>query len=176
SLDLYEYVTQLDRERTEQVAAACAVAGLARLLQRGSGGTNASRTDRMRGALELVRGGGQLGKIASARGNANLPLRRNRCFAEFRQQRIKGSAVLAEPSAKYVPVDCLDGLPLVWPIADAALSLDRQPAFQRRSQALDARGLHQIRVHAGCEAALFFALHGVGSDCNDRRAGGAAVG
>jgi hypothetical protein len=43
---------QLHRERTEQVAAACAVAGLARLLQRGGGGANASRTDRLRGALE----------------------------------------------------------------------------------------------------------------------------
>jgi hypothetical protein len=42
---------QLHRERTEQVAAACAVAGLARLLQRG-GGANASRTDRLRGVLE----------------------------------------------------------------------------------------------------------------------------
>src|SRR6516162_5507084 len=169
-------MTQLHRERTEQVAAVYPVTCLARPFKRGGGGANASRTDCLRRALELVRGSGQLGKIASARGNANLPLRLNRCFAEFRQQRINGGAVLAEPSAKYVPVDCLGGLPLVWPIADAALSLDRQPAFQRRAQALDAHGLHQIGVHAGCEAALFLALHSVGSDRNNRRAGVAAVG
>src|SRR5262249_43597490 len=83
SLDLYEYVTQLDRERTEQVAAPC-VAGLAHLLQRGGGGTNASCTNRLRGPLQLVRGGGQLGKIASARGNVDLSLCLHRCFAEFR--------------------------------------------------------------------------------------------
>src|SRR5215813_12461480 len=168
--------TQIRCQRTEQFTASVAIAGLARLLQRGGGGTNASRADCLRGALELVCGGGQLGKIASARGNADLPLRLNRCFAEFRQQRINGGAVLAEPGAKHVPVDCLGGLPLVWPITDAALSLDRQPAFQRRAQALDAHRLHQIGVHAGCEAALFLALHSVGSDRNNRRADGAAVG
>jgi len=65
---------------------------------------------------------------------------------------------------------------LVWPVADAALGLDRQPAFQGRAQALDAHGLHQIGVHAGCKAALFLALHGVGSDRNDRRADCAAIG
>src|SRR5215470_20217889 len=97
--------TQIRCQRTEQFTASVAVAGLARLLQRGSGGTNASRTDRLRGALEPVRGGGQLGKIASARGNANLPLRLNRCFAEFRQQRINGCAVVSEPGAKHVPVE-----------------------------------------------------------------------
>jgi hypothetical protein len=53
--------------------------------------------------------------------------------------------------------------------------LDRQPAFQSRAQALDAYRLHQTDVHARCQAALFFALHGVGSDCNDRRADGAAL-
>src|SRR5262249_40964771 len=165
--------TQIRCQRTEQFTASVAVAGLARLLQRGGGGTNASRADRLRGALELVRGGGQLGKFASARGNADLPLRLNRCFAEFRKQRMNGRAVLAKPSAKYVRVDCLGGLPLVWPITDAALSLDRQPAFQRRAQALNAHRLHQIGVHAGCEAALFLALYGVGSDRNDRRVDGA---
>src|SRR5262249_4286516 len=148
----------------------------ARLLQRGGGGTNASRTDRPRGALELVRGGGQLGKFASARGNADLALRLNRCFAEFRQQRSNGGAVLAKPSAKYVRVDCLGGLPLVWPIADAALTLDRQPTFQRCAQALNAHRLHQIGVHAGSEAALFLALQSVGSDRNNGRADSAAVG
>ena len=99
----------------------------------------------------------------------------NRCFAEFRQQRINGGAVLAEPSVKYVPIDCSGGLALVWPIADAALSLDRQPAFKSRAQALDTHRLHQTGVHARRQAALFFALHGVGSDCNDRRAEGAAL-
>src|SRR5262249_44896842 len=175
-LDLYKCITQLHRERTEQVPAVYLVACLARPFKRGGGGANASRTDCLRGALELVRGSGQLGKIASARGNANLPLRLNRCFAEFPQQRINGGAVLAEPSRKHVSVDRRGGLPLVWPIADAALSLDRQPALQGRAQALDAHRLNQIGVHAGCEAALFLALHSVGSDRNNRRADGAAVG
>src|SRR5215467_12037261 len=89
--------TQIRCQRTEQFTASVAVAGLARLLQRGGDGTNASRTDRLRGALELVRGGGQLGKFASVRGNADLALRLNRCFAEFRQQRSNGGAVLAKP-------------------------------------------------------------------------------
>src|SRR5262249_60601682 len=120
---------QLPCERTAKFTPCFALAGFPRLLQRGGGGTNASRADCLRGALELVCGGGQLGKIASARGNADLPLRLNRCFAEFRQQRINGGAVLAEPGAKHVPVDCLGGLPLVWPITDAALTLARQPAF-----------------------------------------------
>src|SRR5262249_50495244 len=56
------------------------------------------------------------------------------------------------------------------PMADAALLLDRQPAFQRRAQVLYAYRLRQIGIHAGCEAALFLALYGVGSDRNDRRA------
>src|SRR5215813_14568309 len=80
--------TQIRCQHTEQFTASVAVAGLARLLQRGSGGTNASRTDRLRGALELVRGSGQLGKIASARGNANLPLRLNNSYEEFCQHRL----------------------------------------------------------------------------------------
>ena len=48
-------MTQLHRERTEQVAAVNPVARLARLLERGGRGANAIRTDRLRGALELVR-------------------------------------------------------------------------------------------------------------------------
>ena len=169
-------MTQLYRERAEQVTAACAVAGFARLLQRGGGGANAGRTDRLRGALELVRDRSQLHKIASARGNVDLPLCLNCCFTEFSQQRTNGGAVLAEPGRKHVPVDCSGGLPLVCPIADTALLLDRQPAFQRGAQLLDAYRLHQIGIHAGCEAALFLALYGVGSDRNDRRAGGAPIG
>jgi hypothetical protein len=85
TLDLYEYLTQLHRERIEQVAAACGVAGLARLLQRGGGGANASRTDRLRGTLELVRDRGHLCKVASARGNVDLPLSASMLFTEFPQ-------------------------------------------------------------------------------------------
>ena len=43
-----------------------AVAGLARLLEGRGGGANAGCADRLRGALELVRGGGQCRKIAGA--------------------------------------------------------------------------------------------------------------
>src|SRR4029450_10972162 len=105
SLDLYEYVTQLHRQRAEQVAAACAVAGLARLLQRRSGGATASRTDRLRGTLELVRDRGQLRKVAGARGNVDLPLCLNCCFTEFPQQGIHGGAIVSKPSRKHGPVE-----------------------------------------------------------------------
>src|SRR5262249_20777425 len=142
---------------------------------RGGGGANPGRTDRLRGALELVRDRGQLRKVASARGNVDLPLRLNCCFTEFAQKRINDGAVVPEPSRKRVPVD-RSALPLVVPIADVALLLDRQPAFQRCAQLLDAYRLPQIGIHAGCEAALFLALYGVGSDRNDRRAGAAPIG
>jgi hypothetical protein len=75
---------QLHREWTEQVAAACAIAGLARLLQRGGGGA-ASRADRLRSALELVRDRGQFRKVASAQGKVDLPLCLNCCFTELPQ-------------------------------------------------------------------------------------------
>ena len=51
SIDLSTGVAQLRRERAQQVAAACAVAGFARLLQRGGGGTNANCTNRLRRPL-----------------------------------------------------------------------------------------------------------------------------
>src|SRR5262249_22629357 len=121
SLDLFKYVTQLHRERTEQVAAACAVAGLARLLQRGGGAANANRTHRLRSALELVRDRRQLRKVASARGDIDLPLGLNCCFPEFPQQGIHGGPIVSKPSRKHVPVDCSGGLPLIHPIPDAAL-------------------------------------------------------
>jgi hypothetical protein len=54
----------LDREWTEQIVAACAVAGLAGLLKHGGDRANASRTDRLRGALELVRGCRQLASLS----------------------------------------------------------------------------------------------------------------
>ena len=40
---------QIRCQRTEQFSASLPVAGLARLLQRGGGGTNLSRTNRLRG-------------------------------------------------------------------------------------------------------------------------------
>src|SRR5262249_46450799 len=101
SPDLYKSVTQLHRERTEQVAALNAVAGLARPFKRGGDGANASRTHRLRGALKLVCGSGQLGKIAAARGNVDFTLCLDCCFTKFPQQRINGGAVLAEPSRKH---------------------------------------------------------------------------
>src|SRR6516165_8157611 len=107
----------------------CPVAGLARPFKRCCCGADASRTDCLRGALELVRGSGHLRKIAGARGNVDLPLCLYCCFAEFPQQRINGGAVVSEPRAKHVPVDCRGGSPLVWPITDAALGLALQPAF-----------------------------------------------
>ena len=64
--DFDKGVTQLHRERTEQVAATQAVAAFARLLQRGGGGGDPGRTDRLRGAFELVRGGGQCRDVALA--------------------------------------------------------------------------------------------------------------
>jgi hypothetical protein len=51
SIDLSTGVAHLRRERAQQVAAACAVAGFARLLQRGGGGTNANCTNRLRRPL-----------------------------------------------------------------------------------------------------------------------------
>src|SRR5262245_64063930 len=176
SLDFYKCVTHLHREGAEQIAAARAVAGLAGVLQRGGGGADAGCTDGLRGPLQLVRGGGQLGRIAGARGSIDLTLCLDGRCAEFRQQGINGGAVLAEPGAKHVPVDCRGKLPLLRPIAGAALRLDRQPAFQSRAQALDAYRLHQTGVHAGREATLFLALDRVGSDRNNRRADGAVFG
>src|SRR5262249_56743950 len=106
-------MTQWHGGGTERAVRAAALAALARLLQRGGGGANASRTHRLRGALELVRDRGQLRNVASARGNVDIPLCLNCCFTEFPQQRINGRAVVPEPRAKHVPVDCRGGLPLV---------------------------------------------------------------
>ena len=83
--DFRKCITQMDRERTEQIAAACAVAGLARLLQRRGGGPNATRTDRLRGTLQLMRDRGQLRKVASARGDIDLSPSLDCCFTEFPQ-------------------------------------------------------------------------------------------
>src|SRR5215470_6884494 len=83
--DFRKRITQFDRERTEQIAAACAVAGLASLLQRRGGGPNATRTDRLRGTLQLMRDRGQLRKVASARGNVDLSPSLDCCFTEFPQ-------------------------------------------------------------------------------------------
>jgi hypothetical protein len=55
SLDFYNCVTQLHRERTEQVAALYPVACLARLPKRRGGGANASRTDRLRSGVSGIK-------------------------------------------------------------------------------------------------------------------------
>jgi hypothetical protein len=48
--------------------------------------------------------------------------------------------------------------------------LDLHPALERGAQLIHVHGLGQIGVHAGREAALVLALHGVGGDGDDRRA------
>ena len=105
SLDVHKGVTHLHSERAEQVAAACAVAGFARLLQRGSRGGNAGCADRLRGALELVRGRGQSGEVASARGGIDLALGIDRRLTEFSSSEVDGGAVVAEPTRKHCAVD-----------------------------------------------------------------------
>src|SRR5262249_22397321 len=175
SIDVGSRAAYLYRERSQQVAAARAVAGPARLLQGGGGGPNGSCTNRLRGPFQLVSDCCQFGKIAIARGIVDLSFCLNGWFAEFRQQCINCGVVLAYPSAEYVPVDCR-GFHLVWSFAGAILSLYRQPAFQSCTQALDTDRLYQISVHAGVEATLFLPLHGVGSDRNNRGTDGAVFG
>src|SRR5262245_55654816 len=68
-LDVYKCTAELHCERTEQVTTVCAIAGLASLLQRGSGGTKAGRTDCLRGATKLVCCRGQFCEVARTRGS-----------------------------------------------------------------------------------------------------------
>ena len=67
-MDLRKRTAQFGGERTEAVAAACPIAGLAGLLKRGGSGADALGTDGVGGALELVRGGRKRREIAVARG------------------------------------------------------------------------------------------------------------
>src|SRR6266446_4518261 len=128
SLDFHKCVTQLDREWTQQVAAACAVAGSARLLQRRGGGADAGCTDCLRGALELVRSRGQGRKVAGVRGSFNLVFRLHRRFTEFPKERIDGGAVVTEPNRKHFAVNRPSGFPEVRWSASTALAPDRHPA------------------------------------------------
>ena len=132
-VDFNKCVTQLHRERTEQVTAVYPVADLARLLEGRGGGANAGCTDRLRGAPELVRCHGQCRKVAGARGSVDLPFHLDCRVTEFPQQRIDGGAIVAEPSRKDVAVDCGGGFRQVRRAANTALTLNGQPAFQRRA-------------------------------------------
>src|SRR5262245_55674612 len=131
SLDFNKCVTQLHRERTEQVTAVYPVADLARLLEGSGSSPNASRTDRLRGAPQLVRCQGQCRKVAGARGNIDLPFHLDCRFAEFPQQRLDGGAIIAEPSRKDIAIDCGGGFRPVRRATHTGLALNGQPAFQR---------------------------------------------
>ena len=81
--DLGERAAQFGRERTQALATAGAVAGLAGLLERRRGGADASRADGLRRTLELVGGRRERGQIAGARCGCDLALGRDRGIAEF---------------------------------------------------------------------------------------------
>ena len=104
-IDLGERAAQLGGERTQPLAAAGAVAGLAGLLERGGRGADAGRADRLGRTLELVRGGRERRQVAGARCGRDLALGRDRGVAEFRQQRVDRGGVVAEPGGEHVAVD-----------------------------------------------------------------------
>src|SRR4029450_8660359 len=97
---------------------------------------------------------GHLRKVASARGNVDL---RSASIAVSRN--FPNSESMAEQSPPTQAASTFRSIAAVgsWSVRSpsAALLLDRQPAFQRCAQLLDAYRLHQIGIHAGCEAALF---------------------
>src|SRR5215467_10172220 len=113
ALDLEECLAQLHCERTEQVETACAVACLARELQRRGGGAYPRRADCLGGALEFVCSGRQGGKIAGARGHLDLVLGPGRRVTKCIQQRIDGGAIAAQPGRKDIAVERSDRLAVV---------------------------------------------------------------
>jgi hypothetical protein len=103
--DLGDGSAQFGRERAELVAAAVAVACLARSLQAVGGGAETDRTYRLRCTLEPVGGRRQTGEVGGAPSQVDLLLGFDRAVAKLRQQFLDAGMVVAEPGGQYAAVD-----------------------------------------------------------------------
>ena len=105
-------------------------------------------------------------EAASISRSASIAVSRN-----FASSELIAAVVVAEPGGEHVAVDRGGRLRRVLGAsARASPSVDRQPALERGAQLVDVHRLGQIGIHAGREAALLLALHGIGRDRDDRRA------
>src|SRR5262249_37731553 len=176
AINLGQRAAQLARQRSKALAAGTVVAGFAGALEQRSCSGDPRGADRLGGSLEFVSRGCEGRKIARAGAGFDNALSLDRGVAKLPQKGIDGGLV-TEPIGQNSAVDGSDRVRLgVATLLLAFAAVHGQPSLERDPELLDADRLGQISVHAGCEAALFLALYGVGSDRNDRRVDRAAVG
>src|SRR5262249_3355115 len=176
AINLGQRAAQLARQRSKALAAGTVVTGFARALEQCSCICHPRRANCLGGSLKFVSRGCERRKIARAGAGFDYALGLDRGVAELPQKGIDGRLV-TEPTGQNSAVDGSDRVRLgVAILLLAFAAVHGQPSLERDPELLDTDRLGQISVHAGCEAALFLALYGVGSDRNDRRVDGAAVG